>query len=218
MGNSFVYNIPVKVYFGENQLGKLGKELSAFGKNVLIIYGGGSIKKNGLFDKAVAEIKKAELEVFEFGGIEPNPKIDSIRRGAKFCKDNAINVVLAIGGGSTIDASKWIAAGALSNEDPWKLVTGEVRTKEALPIVTILTMAATGSEMDCFGVVTNPETNEKIGGGARVLLPKVSFLDPTNTYTVSKYQTACGCADILSHIYEEYFNMNEGLYMLDSFM
>lgn len=217
--NNFVYDIPVKVYFGENQLQHLGEELSKFGTRVLLTYGGGSIKKIGLYDKVIAEIERAGLEVFEHSGIEPNPRIDSVRRGAQMCKDHNIDVLLAVGGGSTLDATKFMAAGACVDHDPWDFLSEKwAPITKALPIVTILTLSATGSEMDPGGVISNPETQDKIGRLAAPMLPKVSFLDPTLTYSVSPYQTACGSADMISHILEVYFNMEQDLYMLDCFM
>lgn len=217
--NNFVYDIPVKVYFGKNQLCHLGEELAKYGKRVLLTYGGGSIKKTGLYDAVLAEMEKAGLEVFELSGIEPNPRIDSVRKGAQICKDEKIDVLLAVGGGSTIDATKFMAAGACVEHDPWDFLSGKwAPIEKALPIVTVLTLAATGSEMDSGGVISNPETQDKIGRLAPPMLPKVSFLDPTLTYTVSPYQTACGAADMMSHIIEVYFNMNQDLYMLDCFM
>ncbi len=215
---SFVYDIPVKVYFGENQLCHLGEELAKFGKRVLLTYGGGSIKKIGLYQAVLAECEKAGMEVFELSGIEPNPRISSVRDGAQICKAQKIDVILAVGGGSTIDAAKWMAAGACVDHDPWDFFSKWAPVERALPLVTVLTLSATGSEMDCGGVISNPETHDKIGRMERPLLPKVSFLDPTVTYTVSRYQTACGTADILSHIFEVYFNMEKDLYMLDCFM
>lgn len=216
--NNFIYDIPVKVYFGENQLCHLGEELSKYGKRVLLTYGGGSIKKMGLYDAVIAEMEKAGLEVYELSGIEPNPRIDSVRKGAQICKDEGIDVLLAVGGGSTLDATKWIAAGACYDGDAWDFFSKQAPVERALPIVTILTLAATGSEMNTAGVISNPETQDKIGRLDKKLFPKASFLDPTNTYSVSKYQTACGSADILSHIFEVYFTMDEGLYMIDCFM
>lgn len=216
--NNFIYDIPVKVYFGENQLGHLGEELSKYGKRVLLTYGGGSIKKNGLYDAVVAEIKNAELELYELSGIAPNPRIDSVRQGAKMCKEHEIDVLLAVGGGSTLDATKWMAAGACVEHDPWEFFSKWAPVEKALPVITVLTLAATGSEMDAGGVISNPETQDKIGRLADPLLPKVSFLDPTLTYSVSPYQTACGAADMMSHILEVYFNMDQDLYMLDCFM
>lgn len=216
--NSFVYDIPVKVYFGENQLHHLGEELRQFGTRVLLTYGGGSIKKIGLYDAVMTEIKKAGMEVFELSGIEPNPRIDSVRRGAQICKDEHIDVLLAVGGGSTIDATKYMAAGACVDHDAWDFLSKWSPIEKALPVVTVLTLSATGSEMDSGGVISNPETQDKIGRMERPMLPKVSFLDPTVTYSVSPYQTACGAADMMSHILEVYFNMEPDLCMLDCFM
>jgi alcohol dehydrogenase YqhD (iron-dependent ADH family) len=217
--NSFVYNIPTKVYFGENQLGNLGAEVAKFGKRVLLTYGGGSIKRIGLYDKVINELHNAGIEVFELSGIEPNPRIESVRNGAEMCKKHNIDVLLAVGGGSTIDATKFMAAGACVDHDPWEFFGANAKPIErALPIVTILTLSATGSEMDTGGVISNLETGDKLGRLAPALLPRVSFLDPTITYSVNKYQTACGAADIMSHIIEVYFNTQKDLYMLDCFM
>ncbi len=214
----FTYNIPTKVYFGGDQLSNLGPELKKFGKRVLLCYGGGSIKKIGLYDKIVTEIKKAGLELFELSGIEPNPRVTSVNRGAQICKDENIDVLLAVGGGSVIDCTKFVGAGKYYDGDAWDLVTRKAPITNCLPIVTVLTLAATGSEMDCGGVITNLETNDKIGMGASIMRPRVSFLDPANTYTVSPYQTACGSADIFSHLVETYFNPTGSMFMLDTFM
>lgn len=217
--NNFVYDIPVKVYFGENQLCHLGEELRKYGRRVLLTYGGGSIKRIGLYDRVVEELRKADMEVFELSGIEPNPRIESVREGAQMCKEHNIDVLLAVGGGSTIDATKFMAAGACVEHDPWEFFgAGAKPIERALPIVTILTLSATGSEMDAGGVISNLATQDKLGRMAPAMLPKVSFLDPTLTYSVSAYQTACGAADIMSHIMEVYFNMNKDLFMLDCVM
>lgn len=215
---NFVYNIPTKVYFGENQLKNLHTEIAAFGKKVLLTYGGGSIKKSGLYDAVKAELDKAGMTVFELSGIEPNPRISSVRKGAELCKKEGIDVLLAVGGGSTIDATKWMAAGACVDHDPWEFFSRWAPVKRALPVVSVLTLAATGSEMNGGGVISNPETQDKIGRVESILRPKVSFLDPTATYSVSRYQTACGSADIFSHILEVYFAPDKGLDMVDGFM
>lgn len=217
--NNFIYDIQTKVYFGENQINSnLGNELKKYGKKVLLTYGGGSIKKNGLYDKVVSEIKNAGMELYELSGIDPNPRVTSVREGADLCKKENIDVLLAVGGGSVIDCTKFIGAATFYDNDPWDISCGKVKVEKCLPIITVLTLAATGSEMNSGGVISNLETNEKLGFGAYAMKPKASFLDPTNTYTVSKYQTACGSADILSHIFEVYFNMNADLYMLDTVM
>lgn len=214
----FIYDVPTKIYFGPNQLSNLGPELQKYGKNVLITYGGGSIKRNGLYDRVISELNKGGFNIFELANIEPNPRVESVINGAQICKENDIDVILAIGGGSTIDCSKFIAAAALEEFNPWMFFTHEKKVTKALPLVTILTLAATGSEMNNGGVISNLQTNEKIGSGGDALYPKASFLDPTVTYTVNKYQTACGSADILSHIMEVYFSLDNHFYMLDSIM
>ena len=220
MINDFIYNIPTKIYFGRDQLRHLGDELKKYGTRVLMTYGGGSIKRMGLYDRVVKEIKDAGLELFELNGIEPNPRIESVRKGAQMCKEHHIDVLLAVGGGSTIDATKIMAAGACVEHDPWDFMDLNKRAPitKALPIVSILTIAATGSEMDTAAVISNPETQDKLGRLDPNLLPKASFLDPTNTFSVSAYQTACGSADMLSHLFEVYFTTDDDLYMLDCFM
>ena len=216
--NSFVYDIPTKVYFGENQLQHLGEEVKNYGSRALLVYGGGSIKKSGLYDKALELLKAQNISVFELSGVEPNPEIDTVRRGVKICKDNRVDVILAIGGGSVIDCAKWIAGGALVEFDAWEFYSKNASVEKALPVISVLTLSATGSEMDSCGVVTNPVTKEKVGKLAQPLYPRVSFLDPTLTYTVDRYQTACGSADILSHVLETYFSKDKDLFMLDKVM
>lgn len=216
--DSFLYDIPVKVHFGPGQLCHLGEELGRFGRRVLLVYGGGSIKKSGLYDAVALQVRQAGLELFEWAGAAPNPRIDGVRAGVALCKQHNVDVVLAVGGGSVIDTAKFIAAGACVNFDPWEFFSRKAPLERALPLITVLTLAATGSEMDAGGVISNPETNDKIGRIARPLLPQVSFLDPTLTYTVSTFQTACGAADILSHVMEFYFSPQPDLYMLDRCM
>ena len=169
--NSFIYDIPVKVYFGRDQLQHLGAELKKFGRRVLLTYGGGSIKRSGLYDRVVEELRNADLELFELSGIEPNPRIESVREGVKICKEQSIDVLLAVGGGSTIDATKFMAAGACVEHDAWEFFgAGAKPIERALPIVTILTLSATGSEMDTAGVISNPATGDKLGRLAQPLL------------------------------------------------
>lgn len=216
--NDFVYHIPTKVYFGTDQMQYLGEELKNYGKRVLLVYGGGSIKRIGLYDRVLAEAKDAGLELFECSGIEPNPRVESVNRGATICKKENIDVILAVGGGSTIDAAKFIGAATFYEGDAWDIQIGKVPITACLPIITVLTLSATGSEMDAGGVISNPDTNDKVGRMHPLLLPKVSFLNPEYTYSVNAYQTACGSADILSHIFEVYFDMNKDLFMLDTVM
>jgi len=217
--NSFIYQNSTKVYFGKDQLDNLGTELAKYGKKVLLVYGGGSIKKSGLYDKVVRQVNASGLQLFEFSGIEPNPRVDSVSAAADICKKQNIDVLLAVGGGSVIDCAKFISVAAFYQGDAWDLVTGKATPQKNLPIVTVLTLSATGSEMNAGSVISNPKTNDKIGRLHPLMLPKVSFLDPTNTFTVDAYQTACGSADIMSHIIEFYFcKPEDAIYMLDGIM
>lgn len=214
----FTYSIPTKIHFGKDALDFVGEEVKKYSDKVLITYGGGSIKKNGVYDKVVKELKNSGVEIFELSGIEPNPRIDSVREGVKIIKENNIGAILAVGGGSTIDASKFMAAGACADFDPWEFISKGKAMSPAIPLLAVLTMAATGSEMDCGGVITNPETKEKLSSGHPDTRPKVSFLNPEITYSVNKFQTACGSSDILSHIFESYFNVDDSMFMLDRIM
>ena len=214
--NNFVFHNHTKIYFGKDQLSHLGDEVSRFGPKVLLVYGGGSIKRNGLYDKVTAELAKAGMTVFELPGVEPNPRHTTVNKGVAICKREGVDVLLAVGGGSTIDASKAIAATAkYAGDDCWDLVTGKAVVSESLPIVTVLTLAATGSEMDGGCVISNAQTNDKYGFFPPNAKPRVSFLDPSNTFTVSPYQTASGAVDIMSHIFDvAYFSQQDEMDML----
>lgn len=209
--NNFYFNLPTKVYFGKGQIKKLPEILLEYGKKVLLVYGGGSIKRSGLYDEIISLSKENNIEIFELSGVDPNPRVESVRQGAKICKENNIDVVLAAGGGSTIDCSKMIAAAAKSELDAWELVLNQKEIKDVLPIVDILTLSATGSEMDQFAVISNMNENMKIGVTCELFKPKASIMDPSYTCSVPKNQTAAGTADIMSHIFENYFsNVKEG--------
>ena len=214
----FTYSIPTKIYFGKGQLNSLGNVISDYGKKVLLVYGGGSIKKTGVYDIVCSQLKQMKIQIYELSGIEPNPKIDSVRKGIAVCKQESIEAVIAVGGGSVIDASKFIAAGACVDFDVWDFISKKSPVQNVLPVFSVLTISATGSEMDNTAVLNNPETMEKLALIDDKLFPAASFCDPTLTYTVSPYQTACGSADIFSHIIEVYFNRNQDLYMLDTQM
>lgn len=202
--NNFTYSIPTKIYFGKGQISHLS-ELAESGSSVLLVYGGGSIKKSGIYDTAMKILKDAGLSVFELSGVEPNPRIESVRKGVEICRENNVDMVLCIGGGSVIDCGKVVAAGVCSEEDPWELVLHPRKIQGALPIYSVLTLSATGSEMDKFAVISDLEKNEKWGTGSDYIKPKMSILDPEYTYSVSPKQTAAGTADIISHIFENYF-------------
>ncbi|MBT9779644.1 iron-containing alcohol dehydrogenase [Clostridium sp. MCC353] len=201
---SFEFYVPCDVLFGAGKEEELPAKLAAYGKKVLLTYGGGSIKKSGLYDKIIGMLK--DFEVFELDGVEPNPRVTTVNKGAEICKKEGIDMILAVGGGSTIDCSKAIAAAAFYDGDAWDLLTGKGQITKALPVAVVLTIAATGSEMDCAAVISNMETNEKLLMGHPLLLPKVAVLNPENTYSVPPYQTASGSADMMSHVIESYFD------------
>ncbi|QBO36793.1 iron-containing alcohol dehydrogenase [Periweissella cryptocerci] len=205
---NFRFYVPTDIRFGKDQLDALHDSVAQFGNNVLFIYGGGSIKKSGLYDQVLAQL--AGLNVTELSGVEPNPRIESVREAVKLSHENNIDVILAVGGGSVIDAAKVAAAGAKYEGDAWDLVKDASKVGEALPLVDILTLSATGTEMNRNAVITNFDTNEKLGTTGWNLIPAVSFLNPENTFTVSKWQTAAGSADIMSHLFEQYFDRAEG--------
>lgn len=218
MVDPFIYCNPTKVYFGHDAMSHIHEELPRWGKNVLLVYGGGSIKGSGIYDKVVDEIRKAGVSAYEISGVKPNPELPLAVKGAHFCREAGIDLILAVGGGSVIDTAKVIAGSALYEGDPWELVKSRAQISRSLPLLAIPTMAATGSEMNSCAVITNPDTHEKLGWTTEALRPKVSFLDPKNTFTVPPAQTAFGSADILSHILEVYLNRAEGFDAMDGFM
>lgn len=215
---NFEFCVTTDILFGVGQENHLPEKLKPYGRKILLTYGGGSIKKTGLYDRLKALLN--DFEVFELGGIAPNPKIESVRAGAAICKQEGIDIILAVGGGSTIDCSKAIAAAAYYNGDAWDLLLDMSKITKALPIAVVLTIAATGSEMDSVAVISNTETNEKLPLFSPLLLPRIAVLNPENTYAVPPFQTASGAADIMSHVIENYFDreqafvpdaLNEGL-------
>ena len=211
--NNFTFNIPTDIRFGKDQIECLPEELAKYGKKVLLVYGGGSIKRSGLYDTVIKLL--SSFEVFELPGIEPNPKLTSVEAGAKICKEKGIEVILAVGGGSTIDASKHIACAACYDGAAWDLMMDRSKIKKALPIAVVLTICATGSEMNSGGVITNEDTKEKLEINSPLLYPRLSICDPTYLYTLPANQTAAGTVDILSHVLEQYFQPNDEAYITD---
>lgn len=210
---NFNYSIPTKVFFGKNQIEVLGKQIKEYGSRVLLVYGGGSIKRNGVYHKTVEILNKENISFFELPGVEPNPRITTVRKGVELCRNNSIDLILPVGGGSAIDCAKVIAAAVYYEGDAWDIVKNPGKITKVLPVASILTLAATGSEMDTFAVISNTETNEKLGTGHPDMAPKFSILDPTYTFTVPKSQTAAGTADIMSHVFEEYFDNTPGVFL-----
>ena len=210
---NFYYHVPTDIYFGKGQLSALGERLPAMGKRVLLVYGGGSIKKSGLYDAVLSELRRGGMDWTELYGVEPNPRIETVKRGARICLEKEIDVVLAVGGGSTIDCAKMVAAAACYDGDAWNLVLDGSKVKKTLPVASVLTLAATGSEMDGFSVISDLKKNEKRVSSSELYKPVFSILDPEYTFSVPEYQTACGTSDIISHKLENYFNTEKGAYL-----
>jgi alcohol dehydrogenase len=215
--NTFVQHNPTKLIFGKDTLNQLSEEIAPFGKKVLLVYGGGSIKRTGIYENVLNELKSLNAEVFELSGVEPNPRLSTVEKGISLCKENDIDFLLAVGGGSVIDATKAIAVGAKFDGDVWDIITKKAVAKDALPLGTVLTLAATGSEMNSGSVITNWETHEKYGWGTPHVFPKFSILDPTHTFSVPKDQTIYGIVDIMSHTLELYFHHVDNTLLKDRF-
>jgi alcohol dehydrogenase YqhD (iron-dependent ADH family) len=213
--DNFRFNAYTEMLFGKGQIAKLPEVLHRYGKKVLLVYGGGSIKKTGLYDTIQNLLK--DFDIIELSGVEPNPKIETVRRGVELCKENKIDVILAVGGGSTIDCSKVIGAGYYYDGDAWDLVSTPSKIGKVLPIVTVLTLAATGSEMNKNAVISKMDTNEKLGTASTNMIPQTSILDPEYLYTLPAIQTAAGCADIMSHVFENYFKQTSDAFVQDKF-
>lgn len=202
---NFVFKNPTEIRFGTGVLSRLGRSVSQYGGKALFVYGMSSIKKNGLYETVVQALNDAQVSIVEFGGVTSNPNLKHTREGIQKAIDEGVDVIVAVGGGSVIDEAKAIAIGACGI-DPWDALLGKARMTKALPIITVLTLPATASEMNGGFVITNSETNEKFGtGGTALSHPKVSFLDPTFTTSLSIQQTAYSVADMLSHLTEGYF-------------
>lgn len=207
--NQFVYYNPTRIYFGNEQMSQIGEEVRRYGTRAILVYGGGSIKKNGLYDRIMESLKAAGVEVAECAGIEPNPQYTSVNRAAKISRENQCDVVIGVGGGSVIDAAKVVAQAHFYDGDCWDLVTKAVTEERALPLIAVPTMASAGSENDAWAVISNVDTNEKRDPWHQGYQPAAAFIDPEITYTVSEYQTAVGAADILSHITDVRYFINE---------
>ncbi|XVG98583.1 iron-containing alcohol dehydrogenase [Eubacteriales bacterium KG127] len=210
--NNFTFYTPTKIYFGKGMVSKLQKAKD-YGDNVLLVYGKSSIKKTGIYNQVMTQLDEAGIKVTELAGVDPNPRIETVREGVRLCQENNIDLVIAVGGGSSIDCAKVIAAGTKYSGDPWDLVVDSRKIKGALPIVAVLTMAATGSEMDAFAVISDLDRNEKLGTGAECLKPVFSVLDPEYTFSVPKKHTIAGVADIMSHTFENYFSPVKGAFL-----
>jgi alcohol dehydrogenase YqhD (iron-dependent ADH family) len=204
--NTFQFQNPTRILFGPGTVDKLGAQLTDYGKRVLLIYGGGSIKSNGLYDQIQEQLKQAGATVHELAGVEPNPRLSTVRKGIELCREHQLDFILAVGGGSVLDAAKAVAVGVPYEGDVWDFLLHKAQIQAALPIGTVLTLSATGSEMNGSSVITNWEENLKKAFGSIHAYPKFSILDPTWTFTVPANQTVNGIVDMMSHVFEQYFS------------
>lgn len=202
--NNFVYRNPTELIFGAGQLSHLPEKARQLGSTVLLVYGGCSIKRSGLYDQVTAHLAEAGCRVIELPGVEPNPRLATVKKGIELCRQERADWILAVGGGSVIDAAKAVAVGVPYDGDVWDFYLRRAVPEKALPLGTVLTLAATGSEMNRSSVVTNWETQEKLG--ASTTFPAFSILDPTYTFTVPRDQTIYGICDMMSHVFEQYFS------------
>jgi len=203
---NFKFYNPAKIIFGKKTEESVAKEIKALGKSrVLLVYGGGSIKKYGLYDTVVNKLKEENIFFCELSGVKPNPRLSLVYEGIKLCRENQIDFILAVGGGSVIDTAKGISAGVSYDGDVWDLFLGKGKHKDTLPIGSILTIAAAGSETSNSCVITKEEGQEKRSYNTLDFIPKFAIMNPELTYTLPEYQTACGCSDILAHLMERYF-------------
>ena len=203
---NFTFHNPTKIRFGKGAAEEAGRLASAYGTKILLHYGGGSIKANGLYDTIVKSLADAGLTWVELAGVKPNPRLALVEEGIRICKEQKIDLILAVGGGSTIDSAKAIALGARTDTPVWDYYLGKAnKITDALPVGVVLTIPATGSESSDSSVVTNEDTGLKRYVSSPLLYPRFSLLDPEVTFSMPPYQIACGASDILSHLFERYF-------------
>lgn len=206
----FEYYIPTKIIFGESTINRLGEATSLFGKKALLVtYDEKLVKSLGFYDKALNSLKEAKIKVIPFFGVKSNPTVEHIRKAVEIAKVEKPDVLIALGGGSVIDSVKAIAVGTFYEGDVWDLAVGEGEVKKALPIITVLTIPATSSEMNSTSVISNDEIKRKEGFVNPLMFPKISILDPELTYSIPILQTAISAADIVSHLMEGYINHND---------
>jgi len=206
---NFVFHNPTKIIFGKDTIPLIGSESAAFGKKALLVYGQDSIKKNGIYDQVVQSLQEAGMKIVEHPGVQSNPVLSHVQQGINLAKKHQVDVIVAVGGGSVLDSSKAISAGALVEHNVWKFFIGKKSIKNTLPLICVLTLAASGSEMNSGMVVTNEETQQKFGFANKHLFPQASILDPTATFSVPPDYTAYGAIDAIVHVLEYYFTTEE---------
>jgi len=205
--DNFDFRNPTKIVFGKGTESRVGEETAVYSKKILLHFGGGSVKASGLYDRVTASLKKAGVEWVDLGGVKPNPRLSLVHEGVRLCKEHKLGFVLAIGGGSVIDSAKAIAMGAMIDGDVWDFYLGKGEPKAALPIGTVLTIAAAGSEASTGTVITNETGLLKRAVNSELLYPRFSILNPEMAFTLPPFQVACGAADIMAHLMERYFTM-----------
>jgi alcohol dehydrogenase YqhD (iron-dependent ADH family) len=215
MENFYFYS-PTRIIFGHDKLKELPSEIKAFSNRVLLVYGKASIKRNGIYSAVAEELLRENIFFKELSDVDPNPRVSTVREGVSICREHNLDFILAVGGGSVIDCAKAISAAVLYNGDPWDLSTKKASIDAALPLGCVLTISATGSEMNSTFVITNSEEKLKYGSGSKFLYPKFSFLNPEYTFSVPQYHTAAGIVDIMAHVYEFYFSHTDTAYITHS--
>lgn len=206
---NFIFTNPTKIIFGQDTVEQIGRETAQYGETALLVYGTRSIFDTGLYGRIKASLQAAELTIVEHGGVCPNPLLSHVRQGIAKAKNTKVDVIVAVGGGSVIDSAKAISAGALVDHDVWQFFKGKKSIKKTLPLTCVLTLAASGSEMNGGMVLTNQETEQKFGTGNYLLHPKASILDPTLTFSVNRAYTAYGAIDAMAHILEFYLTAED---------
>ena len=206
---NFIINTPTILHFGKNVVQELGKTLAKYGNKVLLIYGKGSIKSNGIYQQIIDQFNLYNIQHVEYQGIKANPIIEDVDKAAEFGRKNNVDVILAVGGGSVIDTAKIVSIAIPINNPAWEFFEAKIKPEKSIPLFTVLTFAGTGTEMNSFAVSQNLQTQQKLGYGNDLIYPKHSFLDPQYTFTVPKDQTAYGIVDLIAHCLEAYFGGGE---------
>ena len=214
--DNFVYQVPTKIIFGAGTEENVGQEVARYAKKILLHYGGGSIKDSGLYSRIVESLNKAGVEFMELGGVRPNPKLSLVLQGVDLCKENCVEFVLAVGGGSVIDSAKAIALGSVADVDIWdEFFLNKNTVVKSLPVGVVLTIPAAGSESSNGTVISDAENKRKISAKGQAIIPKFAILNPELSTTLPSFQTACGAADMLSHVMERYFTNTEHVDLTD---
>lgn len=206
---NFVFEIPTRIIFGKGNIGQVGREVKALGSKALMVYGSGSIRKNGIYGQVISSLGEAGVSVIELPGVKSNPVLSLVYKGIEVARKESVDVILAVGGGSVMDTAKAIAAGVKADHDVWDFFLRTKAIAGALPIVTVVTVAASASEMNPAAVITNDKTNQKYSARSIFIQPKVSILDPSALFSLGRDYTAYSGVDSVTHMLEGYFNNSE---------